>query len=288
MIQLPLFRQLAGANVTVSVPRYCNVLMRGGYVTRKFWLVVLVLLVSGCSASENKDDVELTVSAAASLQDALAEIQNAFEKEYPDITLFFNFGASGSLQQQILQGAPVDLFFSAAEDKFANVVHEGFIDQEDAVALVGNEMVVVMSKNNDTRVDAMEDLAKLDGSISIGTPETVPAGKYAKEALENVGVWKDVESNVIYAKDVRQVLTYVETGNVEAGIVYKTDAAISQNVQILATVPEATYSSIIYPIGILKGTKHPDEAKTFYEYLQGDKAMEILQKYGFKRLEKRA
>ena len=233
------------------------------------------------NTSESKDKVELIVSAAASLKDAMEVIQSTYQEENPEVSLKFNFGSSGSLQQQISQGAPVDLFFSAAEDKFDLLVDEGAIAKEDGVDLLGNSLVLVVPKE-EQGIKGFEDLAKAGvDHISIGTPETVPAGKYAKEALENMELWKDVESKAVYAKDVRQVLSYVETGNVNAGIVYKTDALVSDNVKIAASADPATHTPVIYPVGIIKDSKQYEAAKKFYKYLQSEEAIEVFEKYGF-------
>lgn len=233
------------------------------------------------TVSESKGKVELTISAAASLKDAMDVIGRTYQEEHPGVTLKFNFGASGSLQQQISQGAPVDLFFSAAEDKFDLLVEEGSIAKEDGLDLLGNELVLIVPKENQS-IKGFEDLIKADvDKISIGTPETVPAGKYAKESLEKMGIWKDIESKVVYAKDVRQVLSYVETGNVGAGIVYKTDALVSDKVDIIASADSATHAPIIYPVGIIKDSKHYEAAKEFYKYLQSDDALKVFEEYGF-------
>ena len=233
------------------------------------------------AVTESKEKVELTISAAASLKDAMDVIQNTYQEEHPEVTLKFNFGGSGSLQQQISQGAPVDLFFSAAEDKFDVLVEQGNIAKEDGVDLLGNSLVLVVPKEKQS-IKGFEDLAKTEiDKISIGTPETVPAGKYAKESLKKTDLWKDVESKVVYAKDVRQVLSYVETGNVSAGIVYSTDALVSDKVNIVATADSETHTPIIYPVGIIKDSKNYEEAKEFYSYLQSDDALKVFQKYGF-------
>lgn len=257
-----------------------------------FITVLTLLIVSACSANGQNAEpeqatsnrkVELTVSAAASLQDALNDITTTFEKEHPNVKINVNFGSSGALQQQITQGAPVDLFFSAAEDKFDQLVEKGMIEKEKGTDLVGNEIVLVVPKNKDRGINTFQELTKAE-KISIGTPESVPAGKYAKETLEKLNVWKTVEGKVVYAKDVRQVLTYVETGNVDAGIVYKTDAMISQKVEISAAAEETTHAPIIYPVGVVKNTLYPKEAQLFYEYLQNEESMKTLVKYGFKGL----
>ncbi len=234
------------------------------------------------TASENTENVELTISAAASLSDAMDVIGDTYEEEHPEVTLNFNFAGSGSLQQQISQGAPVDLFFSAAEDKFDVLVEEGKIAENDGVDLLGNSIVLVVPNEGQSMITGFEDLAKKDvEKISIGTPETVPAGKYGKESLENMGLWSDVESKVVYAKDVRQVLSYVETENVAAGMVYKTDASVSDEVTIVAESDPSTHTPIIYPVGIIKDTEKYEAAKEFYSFLQSDSALKVFEEYGF-------
>ncbi|EKN69208.1 putative molybdate-binding lipoprotein [Neobacillus bataviensis LMG 21833] len=257
--------------------------MKKGYL----FLAAILFVFTGCSAKQDdtqgapKKDVELTISAAASLQDALTEITDNFSEKNKQIIINYNFGASGALQQQISQGAPVDLFFSAAEDKFEKLVSEGLI--ESGVNLVGNELVLVVPKGAKKEIKSFADLPKAD-KLSIGTPEVVPAGSYAKEALTNLKVWNSVAEKVVPAKDVRQVLTYVETGNVDAGMVYKTDALTSTKVEIAATAGEKTHTPIVYPVGIIKASSHPKEAMLFYEYLQTKEAMKVFEKYGFKGL----
>lgn len=254
-------------------------------------LLFILMFVAACSNNGNtgqttdkKDEnkeVKLTISAAASLKDALDIIQQSYMEEHPERTLKINFGSSGSLQQQISQGAPVDIFFSAAEDKFDLLVKDGTIMMEDGADLLGNSLVLVVPKNA-SAIKSFEDLAKTDiDKISIGIPETVPAGKYAQESLEQMDIWKDIESKVVYAKDVRQVLSYVETGNVEAGIVYKTDALASDKVKIAAYADPATHTPIVYPLGVIKDSKQYDAAKEFYEYLQSESALKVFEEYGF-------
>ncbi|MDQ1005186.1 molybdate transport system substrate-binding protein [Neobacillus niacini] len=258
-------------------------------------IMLLMIVTTGCSINEqgknpeeqNNDssnqEVELTVSAAASLQRALNDIKTTFEKEYPHIKVVYNFGSSGALKQQISQGAPVDLFFSAAEDKFDQLVQEGLIEKEKSIDLVGNEIVLVVPKYSDKVIKTFENITKVK-RFSIGTPESVPVGKYAKQTLEDLNVWKAVKGKIVYAKDVRQVLTYVETENVDARIVYMTDALISQKIEAVATAKKNTHEPIIYPVGVIKNSIHQEEAQLFYDYLQNEKSMENFEKFGFKCL----
>ncbi|WP_448163483.1 molybdate ABC transporter substrate-binding protein [Bacillus mobilis] len=253
-------------------------------------LSFLLIFSAACTSGEKKEKstakegktVELTISAAASLQDALKEIETKYkekEKE-PTIKLSFNFGASGALQQQIEQGAPADLFFSAAEDKFQTLVKNGFINEKEGKNLLGNELVLVVPKDSSlTKIQDLKD-EKIK-KIALGTPESVPAGKYAKASLTHENLWNDIQNKIVFTKDVRQVLTYVETGNVDAGIVYKTDALISNKVKIGETAAATSHEPIHYPLGVIKESKHKKEATSFYEYLQSKDAQSIFKKYGF-------
>eukprot|EP00130_Batrachochytrium_dendrobatidis_P008316 XP_006683191.1 hypothetical protein BATDEDRAFT_92959 [Batrachochytrium dendrobatidis JAM81] len=234
------------------------------------------------ASSGDIEPVELTVSAAASLKDAMDVIQQTYEDENPEVTLQINYGGSGSLQQQISQGAPVDLFFSAAEDKFDLLVEEGNIMADDGIDLLGNGLVLIVPKDEPMMIAGFEELVKAEvDSISIGTPETVPAGAYAVETVENLGIWNNIESKIVYAKDVRQVLSYVETGNVSAGVVYKTDALVSDKVAIVETANSNTHAPIVYPVGIIKDSKHYEAAKDFYLFLQSEDALKVFSDYGF-------
>ena len=251
-----------------------------------------MLTAAGCSTNDQSKkstekkqavpdkQVEVTVSAAASLQNALNDIKKTFEKEHPQVKIIYNFGASGALQQQILQGAPVDLFFSAAENQFQQLVQEGVIAKKNGTDLVGNQLVLVVPKDSNKGINSFESLNKAT-KIAIGTPEVVPAGQYAKETLQNLNVWNAIEGKMVPAKDVRQVLTYVETGNVDAGIVYKTDALISSKVKIAATANENTHSPIVYPVGVIKNSSHLKQAQLFYDYLHTKKSIQTFEKYGF-------
>ncbi|WP_438420628.1 molybdate ABC transporter substrate-binding protein [Bacillus siamensis] len=245
------------------------------------------LATAGCSSGQSakggqNEKVTLTVSAAASAQDALKEIQTNYEKSHSNVAIQDNFGSSGTLQKQISQGAGADLFFSAAEDKFEKLVQDGDIDKKDSTDLLKNDLVMIVPEKNSAHLTHLNDLKKdSTEKIALGTPESVPAGQYAKQSLTKLSLWDKVKDKVVYAKDVRQVLSYVETGNVDAGLVYKTDALISKKVKITDEAPVKTHDPIVYPLGIVKDTKHRKEAEAFYQYLQSDAAMKVFKKYGF-------
>ncbi|MCA1030798.1 molybdate ABC transporter substrate-binding protein [Bacillus timonensis] len=256
----------------------------------KLLIFISFFVVIGCSKNDLEEEkVKLTISAAASLTDVMNEIKPMFEEENKDIEIIYNFGSSGALQQQIVQGAPVDVFISASQDKFSFLVKDGYVLKESAATLVGNDVVLIIPLNANYQVEDFQDLA--DPSIkkvAIGIPETVPAGFYAKEVLESLQLWHDIQDKLIFAKDVRQVLTYVESGNVDAGVVYSTDTVGSKKVQVIKHADESLHSPIVYPFGIISNSEHKDEANLFYEFMQKETIKEQFAKYGFKSANEKA
>ncbi|TBL81781.1 molybdate ABC transporter substrate-binding protein [Paenibacillus thalictri] len=271
---------------------------------KKRWIAATAafIVIAGCSAKQEQaaplaaappakappaaapaKQTELTVSAAASLTDALKELQTSYEQKHPNVKLQYNFGASGTLQQQIEQGAPADLFISAGQKQMSTLVDKGLVDKADSSNLLGNELVVVINKEKPAAVRSLTDLNQGDvKKIAVGEPETVPAGSYAKEALTKAALWTALQPKLLAAKDVRQVLTYVETGNAEAGFVYRSDTYGADKVNIAFAVDPKTHSPIVYPAGIVKSTKHRAEAQELYQYLQSKEAADLFVKYGFK------
>ncbi|MFD2614368.1 molybdate ABC transporter substrate-binding protein [Paenibacillus gansuensis] len=231
-------------------------------------------------ASTAETQTELLVSAAASLKDSLTDIEGMYEKEHPGIQLQFNYGPSGTLQKQIEQGAPADLFFSAGTKQMDTLRKQGLIRESTDMLL--NELVLITPRDSKLAFATVKELTRPDvRTIALGQPESVPAGQYAKETLTALKTWDVLKDKFVYAKDVRQVLTYVETGNADAGFVYKTDAMTSSKVKIAIRVNPGIHAPIIYPAGIVKQTKHPKEADDFYTYLQSEQARGVFSKYGF-------
>ncbi|MEK3723841.1 molybdate ABC transporter substrate-binding protein [Paenibacillus sp. FSL H8-0034] len=237
---------------------------------------------SASPAQAPAEAVELTISAAASLTDALKEIQTAYQAKVKSTKLNFNFGASGALQQQIEQGAPADLFLSAATKNMKTLVDKQLIDAGKQKNLLTNELVVVVPSDGKVSIGSEADLSKPEVlHVAIGIPESVPAGSYAKEALTYSKQWDSLQPRLVQGKDVRQVLQYIETGNAEAGFVYKTDALTSSKVKVAFAVDPKSYQAVEYPIGIVKSTKHSKEAEDFYNYLQSKEALDVFVKFGF-------
>lgn len=237
---------------------------------------------SNDTAAPTTEPVTLTISAAASLTDALNDIQKTYEAAHPNVKLEFNFGASGALQQQIEQGAPADLFLSASTKNMKALLDGGLIEEKQEKNWLTNTLVVVVPKDAQAAVTKIDDLTGDSVKhVAIGIPDSVPAGKYAQEALTNAGLWDSLQDKMVQGKDVRQVLQYTETGNADAGFVYKTDALTSDQVKVAFDVEASSYSPINYPIGIVKSTEHQEAAQAFYEYLQTPEALDVLTGYGF-------
>lgn len=230
--------------------------------------------------SEPTEQVELLVSAAASLTESLDELKTVFEAKHSNVKLIFNYAASGTLQQQIEQGAPADLFLSAGTKQMDALVDKDLINHSLRTNLLTNELVLVVPTDGSVKVLDMEDLTNL-GDIAIGTPESVPAGKYAQQTLTSHQLWEPLQPHLVLTKDVKQVLSYVETGNVDAGFVYATDAAQSDKVKVALIAEPESHDPIEYPMGVLKSTVHPVEAKALYEFLLSEQAKQVFSQYGF-------
>ncbi|MHC1721809.1 MAG: molybdate ABC transporter substrate-binding protein [Aminipila sp.] len=244
-------------------------------------LIIVAMIFTGCGNNKPKQEsVTLNVSAAASLTDALNEISTEYAKTSTD-NLLFNFGGSGSLMKQIEEGAPCDLFISASKEHMDELDTQGLIAKNTRVDLLGNTLTLIASEES-------KDLVSMDclsgdkvKSIAIGTPESVPAGKYAQQSFETLGITKQLEPKLVLGKDVRSVLDYVETGNVDCGFVYKTDALLLKSGTIIQDVPQDYHKPIVYPMAVLSETQNKEAITKFYEYLQTDYAKNVFEKYGF-------
>jgi molybdate transport system substrate-binding protein len=252
----------------------------------KLLLAPLILILALAAAfggrpAPPQPRVELTVSAAISLKDSLDEIAQLYHVEAPDAVIHFNYGASGTLQRQVEEGAPVDVFVSASPNQMDALESKGLVLPGTRKDLVKNSIVLIVPKGKDG-ISSFADLARADAKIiAVGEPQSVPAGKYAQEVLTHLGLYEQLKPKFVLAKDVRQVLTYVATGNADAGIVYATDAKTSDRVTAVATAPEDSHSPVIYPVAVLKSSQNSSAAKTFVEFLLGPKARVVFQKYGF-------
>jgi molybdate transport system substrate-binding protein len=242
--------------------------------------LVWPLHVAYAAAAPQK--TEIIVSAAISLKDALDEIAHLYEAANPNVSVAATYGASGTLEIQIEQGAPVDVFISAGAKQMDQLEAKGLLLEGTRKDLLHNEIVLIVPSDSSLRISSFQDLTRTDvKQVALGEPKTVPAGQYAKEVLTNLGIYDAVNSKAVLAKDVRQVLTYVETGNVDAGIVYRTDALTSSQVKIVARAPEKSHAPVVYPVAAIKSSKNPAVARDFTNFLSGPQARTVFQKYGF-------
>ena len=242
-----------------------------------FFIIAAMAISAGTALAAQ----EIVVSAAASLTNAFTRIGKDFEGANPGVKVVFNFAASGPLLQQIVQGAPVDVFASADLETMDKARQKGVVDASTIFNFAGTKLVLVAPKGS-----PVKGLKDLSGGpvqrIAVGTPETVPVGRYTKEALEKDGMWGGLEPKFIYAASVRQVLDYVARGEVDAGFVYATDAAIMPD-KLKLVCEVGGHKPVVYPIAVVTSSKAPVLARKFIEYVLGGKGQAVLARYGFGR-----
>lgn len=244
--------------------------------------IILSFLFFFISCNIKKED-SLTVSAAISLKDSLKEITILYQKKYPQ-KLYFNFGASGTLQKQISAGAPVDIYISASE-KFMDILqNEGHILTGTRKILLENDLVLVTHKGSSFKISKLEDILQYPQlKIVIGNPDTVPAGKYAVETLQSLNLYAKIKSDLIYAENVRQAFNYVLTKEVDTGFVYYSGLYKSENKANLAyKIPSRLHKPITYPIAIIKDSAKIIKAEQFIKFLDSEEGKTIFKKYGFR------
>lgn len=253
---------------------------------------VAAVLAGGCGQGEGKSKSgqsvaaspkEITISSAVSLKDALEKIKEEYAKAHPEVKIIYNLGSSGALQKQIEQGAPADLFISAGVSQMDQLDEKGLLEPGSRIDLLSNDLVVVVPE--DAMVGEFADLAgPAVKKVAIGFPDTVPAGMYAKESLVNLKLWDVLQPKLVMTNDVRQVLTYVETGNVDAGFVFRSDALMGKNVKVALAVPGDLHKPVLYPAAVLKNAPRKAAAMDFLNYLASPQGIEIFEQYGFKAL----
>jgi molybdate transport system substrate-binding protein len=224
---------------------------------------------------------ELMVYAAASLTDVMKELASIYERQSGD-KLAFNFNASSMLVRQIQEGAPADLFFSADEAKMDTLEKAGLLASGSREDLLSNTLVIVVPADSDLRITAATDLTKPEvKKIAVAEPSSVPVGVYTKAYLTQLGLWDKVLPKIVPTENVRASLAAVESGNVEAGTVYHTDALMSKKVKIAYEVPQKDGPKITYPVAILKESRNPDAAKKLLAFFGSSEARTLFEKYGF-------
>lgn len=238
--------------------------------------VICVVIVTGLSRAS-----DITVFAAASLTDSLKQLGADYQKQTGQ-TVVFNFEASSMLARQIQEGAPADIFFSADEAQMDRLAAKDLIDPATRKDRLGNTLVVVVPADSVLQINSASDLTNSSmQKIALADPKAVPAGVYAKAWLEKLQLWDGVAPKVVPVENVRGALAAVASGNVEAGVVYKTDATISKKVKIAYEVPSADEPAILYPMALVKTSKQPEAAKKFLDFLDSEEAAVVFKKFGF-------
>jgi len=243
-------------------------------------LLMLLMMLPGCT-QEGQEQTALNVFAAISLTDALGEIGTAFTAEN-GVKIYYNFAASTTLQRQLEKGATADIFISASPRQVVALETNGLLEVESRKDLLTNRLVLVSDQSAGISVETLTHLAIPEISrIAIGHPNIVPAGTYAKEALARFGLWETLQSKFVFGTDVRATLAYVTAGNADVAIVYKTDTTLTQRIKVLYQLPLETYTPIIYPAVVMKGSPHKQLARRFMTYLHSMESGEVFEKHGF-------
>lgn len=240
----------------------------------------LIFILSGCTAKPDTDKEILMISAASSLSGVMEELAASFEKDNPNARIVANFGSSSKLRNQIENGAPADVFLSASTEDVTMLADKGLVNKASIAPFAGNHLLLATSTEIDDQQDVEEVLSVLKGPFAIAEPDSVPLGAYTKRALETMGMWDSLTGNMIFAKDARQVVTYLDSGNAQAGIIYASDANLSEKVGQM-TLLSIESEDIIYPAAIISRTEQQQIAEEFMTYILSEEGQRIIEKFGF-------
>ncbi len=256
-------------------------------------MTLAMFIMTGCgeksdeggmtSKDSSKEPVELHIAAAASLTDVMKELAADYEKEHSNVKITFNFGSSGALQQAIENGGQTDIFFSAAQKQMDALEKSDNLANDTRTDLLINKIVLIVPADSTKNLKDFNDLTRDDiQHIALGEPKGVPVGQYSEEILTKLNILDAVKAKAVYGSDVRQVLSWVESGEADCGVVYATDAAVSgDKIKIICEAPEGSHKPVIYPVAIIKDSKHMDEDKDFLKFVTSDKGKAAFEKYGF-------
>jgi len=248
-----------------------------------FLAFVFSLLFFVRDAHEESTRQEIIVSAAISLKNPLEEIGKIFEQKHTGVKVSFNFGASGDLKRQIEGGAPVDVFAPASPQELDELERKGRIIGGTRLTCAKNALVLIEPLHSEIRLRSFTDLKKEKVKrIAIGNPKTVPAGRYAREILKHYTLFDAVKDRLVFGEHARQVLDYVARGEVDAGIVYYTDALLrSGEVRIVQRAPEESHAPVLYPVAVVRETRSELLSREFAAFIASGMAEKIFKKYGF-------
>lgn len=244
------------------------------------WILFATALLLGSTGGARAQG-QITVAAAISMKDALEAIEKTYASQAGAPKLVYTFGASGILEKQIEEGAPVDVFISAAPAQMNTLEGKGLLLAGSRRNVAGNRLVLVVPLGS-TLVKSVEDLKKPQvRTIAMGETRSVPAGQYAAEALRNLHLFELLQWKFVYGQSVRAVLAYVEREDADAGFVYETDARITDKVAIAAAVPASSYTPVVYPAAVIRSSQNPAGARKFLEFLTTAEGRAVFEKYGF-------
>lgn len=225
---------------------------------------------------------EILISAAASLKEVFTELGADFKKQN-NVNISFNFSSSGQLRIQIENGAPVDIFAAASLGDMDTLENKKLLLENTKINFAKNTLVLIQNINSKTQIKNIDELKKKEvKKIAIGSPESVPAGWYAKESLVNLKYFDVLKEKLVFGESVRQVLDYTCNNEVDAGVVYSTDALINKNIRKVLEIPESTHKTIVYPIAVIKTSQNEKIAKEFIKFITSKSSKEVFKKYGFK------
>ena len=235
------------------------------------------------SSNANLTGQEVNLAAAASLKNVYDEkLIPMFEQKYPGVKVTPTYASSGDLQSQIENGLEADVFMSAANKQMNALANKSLVNNDTNVQFLENKVVLIVPKDSSANISSFDDLKKVNGTIAIGDPASVPAGQYGKEVLTNLGIWNATESKMSLGTSVTAVLNQVAEGSADCGIVYATDAKSNDKVKVVCEAPEGSLKTpVIYPVAELKNPKHPEAAKAFMEFLKTKEAKDVFVEYGF-------
>ena len=235
------------------------------------------------SSNSNLTGQEVNLAAAASLKNVYDEkLIPMFEQKYPGVKVTPTYASSGDLQSQIENGLEADVFMSAANKQMNALANKSLVNNDTNVQFLENKVVLIVPKDSSSNISSFDDLKKVNGTIAIGDPKSVPAGQYGKEVLTNLGIWNATESKMSLGTSVTAVLNQVAEGSADCGIVYATDAKSNDKVKVVCEAPEGSLKTpVIYPVAELKNPKHPEAAKAFMDFLQTKEAKDVFVEYGF-------
>ena len=242
-------------------------------------LLSAALLLSAVTACGQAEERRVLVYAAASLRDVLTELGQEYESSN-NVHVAFNWGGSVALANQLKRHAPGDVFISAGAGPMNDLEQARLLKSETRTALASNSLVVV-SNSREIKPASTEQTLRGASLISLADPRLSPAGRYAQESLENIGLWRELQERIVLGANVRTALAHVESGAVEVGIVYRTDALNNDGVRIAHEIPAESPSPILYPAAILEDSGHYQAASAFLTFLTREHAQSRFQTYGF-------